>query len=71
MKESKAKQIVSSVFNGCSWINNYEFNRKGRIWVMWSPQTRLTPLFKSSQIITVSVLLEGELRSSWRKLNGG
>lgn len=60
VKENKAKQIVSSVFNGWSWINNYEFSRKGRIWVMWSPHTRITPVFSSSQIITVSVLLEGE-----------
>ena len=60
VKESKPKHIVSSVFNGWSWINNYEFSRKGRIWVVWSPQTRLTLVFKTSQIITVSVLLEGE-----------
>lgn len=57
VKESKAKHIV---FNGWSWINNYEFIRKERIWVVWSPQTRLTLVFKTSQIITVSVLLEGE-----------
>lgn len=33
---------------------------KGRIWVIWSSQVRVTPIFKSDQIVTVSVLLEGE-----------
>lgn len=28
--------------------------------MVWSPQVQLTPVFKSGQIITVSVLLEGE-----------
>lgn len=60
VKENKAKQIASSVFKGWSCINNYEVSRKGRIWVVWSPQVRLTPVFKSGQIITISVLLEGE-----------
>lgn len=60
VKESKAGRIASSVFQGWSCINNYEFNRKGRIWVLWNSQVRLTPVFKSDQIITVSVLLEGE-----------
>lgn len=60
VKENKANQIVSSMFQGWSFINNYEFNRKGRIWVVWSPQVRLTPVFTSSQIVTVSVLIEGE-----------
>ena len=60
MKERKAAAIVSSVCRGWSFVNNYEFSRKGRIWVLWSPQVRVTPVFKSSQIITISVLLEGE-----------
>lgn len=60
VKESKSAQIVSSVFQGWSFINNYEFSRKDKIWVLWSSQVRLTPVFKSDQIITVSVMLEGE-----------
>ena len=60
VKEGKAAEIVESVCRGWSFVNNYEFSRKGRIWVLWSPQVRVTPVFKSSQIITVSVLLEGE-----------
>lgn len=64
VKESKSEQIVTSVFQGWSFVNNYEYNRKGRIWVVWSPQVRVTPVFKSDQIITVSVLAEGETRNS-------
>lgn len=60
VKESKSAQIVSSVFPGWSFVNNYEFSRRGRIWVIWSPQVRVTPVFKSDQLITVSVLVEGE-----------
>lgn len=60
VKENKSVQIISAVFQGWSAMSNYEFNRKGRIWVLWSPQVRMTPVFKSDQIITVSVLLEGE-----------
>ena len=53
-------QIVSMVVPGWSFLNNYEYSRKGRIWVIWNPQVRVPPVFKSDQIITVSVLLEGE-----------
>lgn len=60
VKESKSAQIISSVFPGWSAVNNYEYNRKGRIWVTWSSQVRMTPVFKSEQMITMSVLLEGE-----------
>lgn len=60
VKESKSEQIVSSVFQGWSFVNNYEYSRNGRIWVVWSPQIRVTPVYKSDQIITVSVLKEGE-----------
>lgn len=60
VKESKAMDIVSMVVPGWSFLNNYEYSRKGRIWVIWNPQVRVTPVFKSDQIITVSVLLEGE-----------
>lgn len=30
----------------------------GRIWVVWSPQVRITPVFTSTQMITCSVLLD-------------
>lgn len=47
VKERKAAQIVSSVFPGWSFMNNYEFNRRGRLWILWSSQVRLTPVKKT------------------------
>lgn len=38
---------------------NYEYNRLGRLWVVWRSTVRLTPMYKSAQIITCSVLLTG------------
>ena len=59
VKEGRAQSIVSSIFNGWSSLTNYESHRLGRIWVVWRENARLTPVFKSSQMITCSVLLEG------------
>lgn len=59
VKEKKSEKIVSSVFKDWSFLSNYEYNRLGRIWVVWSPKVRVTPFFKSGQIITCSVLLDG------------
>lgn len=56
----KAGKIVSEVFQGWSFVSNYEFNRLGRLWVVWSAAVRMTPVFKSGQMITCSVLLQGE-----------
>lgn len=58
VKASKAEKIASSVFKDWSFISNYEFNRRGRIWVLWGPTVRMTPCFTSDQMITCSVLLE-------------
>ena len=59
VKETKAMHIVSEVCPDWSTISNYEYNRLGRIWVVWSPKARVTPFFKSSQVITCSILMEG------------
>lgn len=59
VKESKAQQITSSVFANWSCISNYEYNRRERTWVLWSPRVRVTPCFKSGQVITCSILLDG------------
>lgn len=39
-------------------MSNYEYNALGRIWVVWKSNVRLTPVFKSDQIITVSVKIQ-------------
>lgn len=59
VRESRADRIASSVFRNWSMLSNYEHSRLGKIWVVWSPKVRVTPCFKSSQMITCSVLLEG------------
>ncbi|XP_019090146.1 PREDICTED: uncharacterized protein LOC109128388 [Camelina sativa] len=40
-------------------MTNYEFNRRGRIWVVWRNNLRVSPVFKSGQLITWSILLDG------------
>lgn len=59
VKEKKSDRIVPSVFKDWSFMANYEFNQLGRIWVIWRTTVRLSPVFKSDQLITCSVLLEG------------
>ncbi|XP_010463164.1 PREDICTED: uncharacterized protein LOC104743817 [Camelina sativa] len=59
VQETKAPRIISSVFRGWSSITNYEFNDLGRIWVVWKEDVRVTPVFKSGQVVTCSILLLG------------
>nr|GEV20939.1 hypothetical protein [Tanacetum cinerariifolium] len=53
--------IVSRVFHGWSSMSNYEHHRLGRLWVVWKQNVRVTPLFKSSQMITCSIFVEGRI----------
>lgn len=50
--EKKSVQKASSVFKVWSYMANYEFNPLGRIWILWRSTVRLTPMFKSDQLIT-------------------
>ena len=59
VRESKADRIASSIFRDWSMLSNYEYSRLGKIWVVWSPKVRVTPCFKSAQLITCSILMEG------------
>lgn len=59
VKESKVRKISMSVFSDWSFMSNYEFSHLGRIWIIWRSSVRLTPVYKSGQMITCSVLLEG------------
>lgn len=58
VKEHRANKIISKVFHDWSSMTNYEHHRLGRIWVVWRNNVRLTPVFKSGQMITCSVLTE-------------
>lgn len=59
VKERKARKIVSEVFAGWDSMTNYEHHNLGRIWVVWQQSVRMSPVYKSSQIITCSILMEG------------
>lgn len=60
VKERKSEEIIKAVFDGWDSITNYEYHNLGRIWVVWKQNVRMSPVYKSSQIITCSVLMEGE-----------
>lgn len=60
VKERKANKIVSEVFQGWEFMANYEYNGLGRIWVVWKSDVRLSPVFKSDQMITSSVKIRGK-----------
>ena len=55
VKESKAEKILNTVFSDWSSIANYEHSRGGRIWFLWRDMVRISPVYKTDQIITVLV----------------
>ncbi|XP_024010658.1 uncharacterized protein LOC112086111 [Eutrema salsugineum] len=55
--ETKCLGIAGAVFPGWSIVSNYEYNRLGRIWVVWSDEVKLNVIRKSEQMITCSVSL--------------
>lgn len=59
VKEGNAQGIVDKVFNGWSYISNYEHNRLGRIWIVQNDMVRMTPIYKMDQLLFVLILLEG------------
>lgn len=60
VKEKKAEKILSTTFGDWSSITNYEYSRGGRIWLLWRESVRVTPVYKTNQMITVMVEIEGE-----------
>ena len=60
VKERKAGRILSSSFRDWSVMTNYECSPGGRIWLLWRESVRMTPVFKSDQLITCSVGLQNE-----------
>lgn len=59
VKEGKSQTICNNVFKDWCTISNYEYNPLGRIWLVWSPEVKVTPFFKSCQMITVSLMIDG------------
>ena len=59
VKEVRSQRITTSVFGDWSVLTNYEYNHLGRIWLVWRSDVRVTLVFKSDQLITVSMVLSG------------
>lgn len=60
VKESKAEKILNKVFRDWSSITNYEDSSGGRIWFLWRDSVRITPVYKTDQLVTVKVELGNE-----------
>ena len=60
VKEKKAEKILNYVFRDWSSITNYEDSQGGRIWLIWRDSVRMTPVFKSDQLVTCLVELKDE-----------
>lgn len=60
VNKRKVQRLESQLFSDWSIITNYEHNRRGRIWVLWKRNVRLSPIYKSGQLITCSVKLEDQ-----------
>ena len=58
VKEGRSQRISDTVFKDWNLMSNYEFNPLGRIWLVWRPEVRITPFYKTAQMITVSVALD-------------
>ena len=60
VKERKAGKILNNVFRDWSSITNYEDSRGGIIWFLWRDSVRITPVYKTDQLVTVRVEMEDE-----------
>ncbi|KAF8109181.1 hypothetical protein N665_0101s0011 [Sinapis alba] len=56
---AKATSQGKASRKGWEYMSNYEHNALERIWVVWKSNVRLTPVFKSDQIITMPMKLQG------------
>lgn len=60
VKEVKAEKIIKEDFKEWLSLTNYDCSPGGRIWVLWRDSVRVTPVYKSDQLVTISVGLENE-----------
>ena len=60
VKEKKSERILSSVFIDWSAMTNYEHSKGGRIWLLWRDTVRMSPVYKTDQLIKCSVAMQGE-----------
>ena len=60
VKEQKSVGVLNSVFSNWSSMTNYEYSQGGRIWLVLRDTVRMTPVYKTEQMITCSVGLKEE-----------
>ncbi|KAG7569624.1 Endonuclease/exonuclease/phosphatase superfamily [Arabidopsis thaliana x Arabidopsis arenosa] len=65
VKENRVGKVLDKTFGDWSLVTNYEFSRLGRIWVTWNKQTKMQVVFKSGQMITCAVQLQGFEEDFW------
>ncbi|CAL9224793.1 unnamed protein product, partial [Arabidopsis halleri] len=65
VKENRAGGVKDKPFGDWSLVRNYEFSRLGRVWVIWSKGTQLQVVFKSGQMITCNIKLQGAENEFW------
>lgn len=58
VKVDQFEAVFKNALPGWNCLANYDHHRLGRIWFCWSATVEVTPLFKSSQLITCLVKLE-------------
>lgn len=59
VKEGKSRKILNKVFKDWSSVTNYEDSAGGRIWLLWRDSVRMSPVYKSDQVITCLVEMKG------------
>lgn len=59
VEDTKAIHVAKKVFSDWNLLTNYEFNRRGRIWIVWKKTVNLTVVFKSAQMITCLLKIPG------------
>ena len=60
VKERKSTKVLNSVFSSWSSMTNYEHSQGRRIWLVWRESIRMSPVYKTDQMITCSVGLKEE-----------
>lgn len=64
MKEKKADRLLNSMLRDWSSMTNYEHIQGGRIWFLWRDTVRMSRVYKTDQLITCSVAMQGKRSSS-------
>lgn len=65
VKQNRTDRVMHSMLQDWNLVLNYEFSRRGRIWVVWSNDVKLQVISKSGQMITCSIQVAGRDEEFW------